>query len=378
MLTQILEKRLLQQQEKNLYRQRVLTEENSKLISFANNDYLGLAKHPLLIAAFKKGAEKFGVGSGGSQLIGGYKTAHQELEAVFADFLGRERALVFANGYMANLGVLTALSSRNASIYQDKYNHASLIDGGVLSRANLTRYLYRDIKLLPKKLKRDKNPIKLIATDGIFSIDGRLAPLPQLAELAKKSHGLLIVDDTHGVGLLGDTGAGSVEHFALKQTDVPLLSFSLAKAFGCSGAIVAGNHVLTENIIQFARTFTFTSALPPALAYAAKASLQIVKTEIWRREKLAYLITYFKKLAAQLELAFIPSDTAIQSLMIGDNNNVLKIQQQLLMQGLQVAAIRPPTVPPNTSRLRITLNCNHTEKQIEKLLENLVALTTKC
>ncbi len=382
MLEYILQERLKNQQGKNLYRKRRVllhAAENSETIynnktyiNFCSNDYLGLANHPAVIKAFKKGAEHYGVGSGASQLITGYSYAHQALEEAFAEFLQRDRALLFSNGYMANIGVLQALARKDDVIYQDKLNHASLIDAGLITKATLKRYQHNDMQQLQHLLAQQTKGHRFIITDSLFSMNGDLAPMAELITTARNHNAWLMVDDAHGIGVLGKNGRGIIEHLQLTQTDIPILVCPLGKAFGCFGAVVAGSNALIENLIQFARTYTYTTAIPPALAVAAKTSLEIVKNEVWRRERLQDLILYFKQGALQRGLKFIPSDSPIQSFIVGNAAQTVCLSEQLSAQGFLISAIRPPTVPFNTARLRITLSCQHQEAQIEQLLDCLM------
>lgn len=389
MLSKILEQRLNNYKQANLYRtRRVLSTPQAvqvncnrkNCISFCSNDYLGLANHPKIIRAFKRGAEQYGVGSGASQLISGYSHAHQELEQAFATFLNRDRTLLFSSGYMANVGVLSALVKKGDVIFQDKFNHASLIDAARLTNASVNRYMHNNIEHLQWLLQTQiQNRIqdkyqKLIASESVFSMQGDIAPLVHLANLAKINNASLMIDDAHGIGVLGVNGRGALEHFSLSQNDVEILICPLGKAFGCMGALVAGSTAMVENLIQFSRSFIYTTALPPAMACAALASLQIVQRESWRREKLQYLITYFKRGARQRNLVFLSSETAIQILILSNAEAALSCSKKLFMQGFLVVAIRPPSVPKNNSCLRITLSCMHEEQHIDSLLDALIAI----
>ena len=377
MLEKNLQERLEHYQQNNLYRQRQQHGHDKSIVSFCSNDYLGLTKHPDVISAFQKAADKYGVGSGASCLITGYQSAHQECEEAFADFLNRDRALLFSNGYMANLGIMQALIKSGDSIYQDKLNHASLIDAGLASKARLHRFKHKDYSHLEKLIAPQARGHRFIITDSLFSMDGDLADLPELVKISKKNQAVLISDDAHGIGVLGKTGRGITEYFNLSQEDVPVLSCPLGKAFGCFGAIVSGSNNLIESLIQFSRSYIYTTGLPPAVAVAAKASLEIIKTETWRRERLFKLIKYFKLGAQERNLIFLPSDAPIQSFVVGSPDKTARLSQLLLSQQLFVYAIRPPTVLPNTSRLRITLNCNHQEAEIDMLLDCLRAAYEK-
>jgi 8-amino-7-oxononanoate synthase len=373
MLDEVLSDRLKNYYEANLYRTRHIYDHKDHCI-FCSNDYLGLTKHPEVIKAFKKYADEYGVGSGASQLITGYSYPHRILEDAFAEFLNRDRSLLFSSGYLANIGVVTALMDNESVIFEDKLNHASLIDAGMFSKAKVHRYAHNDIKHLESYLLKSNHQQKLIITDGVFGMDGDIAKLPELSILARQHNAWLMVDDAHSIGVLGNNGGGTLEHFNLQQQDVPILVCPLGKAFGCCGAIVAGTNALIESLIQFARTYIYNTAIPPAIAGALYASLHVIKKETWRREKLTYLINYFKQQANIRNLTFLPSATPIQSFIIGDAKTSLIISEKLLSRGFVAVAIRPPTVPQNTSRLRISLNCLHTEKQINDLLDNLAEI----
>ena len=341
-----------------------------QVINFCSNDYLGLANHPLLKKALQKGVDDYGLGSGSAHLICGHSKAHKKLEEELAAFTGRERVLLYSTGYMANLGVISALMQRDEQVCADRLNHASLIDGVILSRANFWRYPHGDITALAQHLT-DKPLRTLIVTDGVFSMDGDLTPLPGLVSLSKRYQAGLLVDDAHGFGVLGRLGGGIVEHFALSQEDVPILMGTLGKAFGVFGAFIAGSEDLIELLIQKSRTFIYTTALPPAIAIATCASIKLIQTESWRREKLNSLIVRFRQGALQQGWTLLPSFTPIQALVVGEAEQALKLSQQLLTHGFLVSAIRPPTVPKGTARLRITFSASHEEIDIDKLLEAL-------
>jgi 8-amino-7-oxononanoate synthase len=337
--------------------------------SFISNDYLGLANHPTLKNALIAGAEKYGVGSGASHLLGGHSRAHQQLEEELAAFTGRDRALLFSTGYMANLGVLTALLAKGDCILQDKLNHASLLDGGLASGADFRRYLHANINSLEKYLLRPSSKKTLVATDGVFSMDGDIAPLPALSALCKKHDALLMVDDAHGFGVLGKTGAGTCEHFSLTQDDAPVLMGTLGKALGSFGAFVAGSNDMIEMLIQFARTYIYTTAIPPAQAAVTSAALRLLDTESWRREKLQTNIAFFRKTAQQHSLPLMASATAIQPMLVGSSERVMRVAEQLRVRGFLVGAVRPPTVAEGSARLRITLSSAHDEKNITQLMD---------
>ncbi|UOG92700.1 MAG: 8-amino-7-oxononanoate synthase [Candidatus Thiothrix sulfatifontis] len=343
-------------------------------LTFCSNDYLGLANHPAVIRAFQQAANTYGVGSGAAHLVNGHSRPHQQLEEALAAFTGRERALLFSTGYMANLGVVNALlSGRNDVVYADRLNHASLVDAALLSGATLIRYPHNDTTSLGKRLLAHEGdaPTQLILTDGVFSMDGDVAPLAKLALMARQHEAWLMVDDAHGFGVLGNTGAGLVEAAGLNQDDMPILMGTLGKALGTAGAFIAGSHDLIEYLIQTARTWIYTTAQPPAVAAATLVSLQLVATESWRREHLRNLIQQFRTGATQLGLPLMPSDTAIQPLLVGSSEHALAVSRQLEECGILVTAIRPPTVPAGTARLRITLSAAHTAEEVERLLDAL-------
>ena len=342
-------------------------------LCFCSNDYLGLAQHPAIISAAKKAMDDYGFGSGASHLVIGHSRVHHELEEKLADFTGRPRALLFSTGYMANVGTIRGLLRPGDNVFQDQLNHASLLDGGWLSRANFNRYQHSNTQDLQSQLNGidTKKSRTLVVTDGVFSMDGDIAPLPELAKQTKTSGSWLMVDDAHGFGILGKGGRGCINHFDLSIDDVPVLIGTFGKAFGTAGAFVAGSETLIETLIQNARPYIYTTAMPPAVAAATSASLDIIEAEDWRREKLQRLIAQFRAGIAQLGLDVLPSSTPIQPVMIGDAQQAMAISQALAEQGILVGAIRPPTVPENTARLRITLTASHTEKHIEQLLTSL-------
>ncbi|MEE4912209.1 8-amino-7-oxononanoate synthase [Pseudomonas alliivorans] len=371
--------RLEARRHEHLYRQRPLLQtpqgplvvvDGKPLLAFCNNDYMGLANHPEVIAAWQAGAERWGVGGGASHLVIGHSTPHHELEEALAEMTGRPRALLFSNGYMANLGTVTALVGQGDTVLEDRLNHASLLDAGLLSGARFSRYLHNDVTSLESRLKTAVGDT-LVVTDGVFSMDGDVADLPELSRAAKAKGAWLMVDDAHGFGPLGANGAGLVEHFGLSMEDVPVLIGTLGKSFGTSGAFVAGSEELIETLIQFARPYIYTTSQPPALACATLKSLELLRTEQWRREHLSHLIRQFRQGAEQLGLQLMDSFTPIQPILIGDAGRALRLSQLLRERGVMVTAIRPPTVPVGSARLRVTLSAAHTEAQVQLLLNAL-------
>ena len=340
------------------------------VLNFCSNDYLGLANHPSVVSAFKSAVDQYGVGSGSAHLICGHSAAHHALEEELAEFTGRDRALLFSTGYMANLGVMLALLGRGDAVFEDRLNHASLLDGGLMSGASFKRYWHGDVEHLNSHLKKASGQ-KLIVTDGVFSMDGDFAPLPALSIAAKAQDAWLMVDDAHGLGVLGKQGGGLLEYYGLKQADVPILMGTLGKGFGTFGAFVAGSEDLIETLIQKARTYIYTTALPAAVAEATRASLKLVIAESWRRDKLKKLAERFSVGARQLGLQLMNSTSPIQPIVIGENQKVIEISQALLQAGFLVSAIRPPTVPQGSARLRVTFSALHDEAHVDSLLDAL-------
>ncbi len=345
--------------------------EGHKYLNFCSNDYLGLASHPAITRAFVEAANTYGVGSGAAHLVNGHSREHHALEEELAAFTGRERALLFSTGYMANMGVISALCAKGDLVLEDKLNHASLIDGALLSRADFQRFTHNDVEHAQQRLQKSSAELKLVVVDGIFSMDGDLAPLDKLSALCKKQHASLMVDDAHALACAGASGRGSCEIFNLTRDDVPILVGTLGKAFGTFGAFVAGSETLIESLIQFARTYVYTTALPPAVAAATRASLRLVQEENWRREKLTSNIRLFREQSAREGWALLPSESAIQPLILGDEAKALEVSKKLRERGIWVSAIRPPTVPKGSARLRITLSAAHEQTHILRLLEAL-------
>ena len=371
--------RLAARQADHLYRHRPLLDspqgpevvvDGQQLLAFCNNDYLGLANHPQVIEAWQTGAARWGVGGGASHLVIGHSTPHHALEEALAEFTGRPRALLFSNGYMANLGAVTALVGQGDTVLEDRLNHASLLDAGLLSGARFNRYLHNDPASLANRLAKACGNT-LVVTDGVFSMDGDVADLPALAREAKANDAWLMVDDAHGFGTLGVNGGGIVEHFGLSVAQVPVLMGTLGKAFGTSGAFVAGSEELIESLIQFARPYIYTTSQPPALACATLKSLELLRTEHWRREHLNTLINQFRRGAEQIGLQLMDSFTPIQPILMGDSARALRLSKRLRECGVLVTAIRPPTVPAGSARLRVTLSAAHTEAQVQLLLSVL-------
>jgi 8-amino-7-oxononanoate synthase len=346
--------------------------DGQSLVNFCSNDYLGLAHHPALATAMQGASEEFGSGSGAAHLVCGHSHHHHALEEELASFLNRQRALLFSTGYMANQGVISSFSGRNEVVLADRLNHASLLDGARLAGARQLRYPHRDW-MAAKRLLDAHDNTSLLATDGVFSMDGDVAPLTELASLCRQHDAWLVVDDAHGIGVLGATGGGSVEQAGLDAAAVPLLVGTLGKALGSFGAFVAGDDEIIELLMQKARSYIYTTALPPPVAAATRAALRICQAESWRRERLQALIRRFRQGALQLNLRLADSATAIQPLLVGDSRRALALSAALRSAGFWVSAIRPPTVPAGGERLRITLSAAHHERDIDTLLEALSA-----
>jgi 8-amino-7-oxononanoate synthase len=340
-------------------------------LSFCSNDYLGLASDPRLVDAFKQGAERFGVGSGAAHLVSGHSYAHQALEEDLAEFTGRPRALLFSTGYMANLGVVAALTGRGDTVFEDRLNHASLIDAALLAGARLVRYKHSDIASLTARLRQADSGTRLIASDGVFSMDGDCAPLPGLSAAAVEHNAWLLIDDAHGFGVLGNQGRGWFADQFPDPAPNTILMATLGKALGTFGAFVAGSNALIETLIQQSRTFIYTTASPPAIAWAARTALQLVRDGQDLRDRLDALIRRFREGAAQLGLPLMDSATPIQPLLLGEAGTALSFSDALRRRGILVTPIRPPTVPRGAARLRVTFSARHAPEHVDRLLEAL-------
>lgn len=354
---------------------RQIVVDGRELLNFASNDYLGLAAEPRVRAALQAGVDRWGVGSSASHLVCGHATVHQALEEALAAFTRRPRALLFSSGYAANLGVITALLGPRDRVFQDRLNHASLIDGGRQCGAHFAWYAHNDPADLEARLAAAPNPERrsLVVSDGTFSMDGDLCPLDGLVAAARRHDAWLMIDDAHGLGVHGTGGCGTVDPRHFGVAEVPVLVGTLGKAFGTAGAFVAGSQVLIETLVQRARNYIYTTALPPALAAATLESLRIAGAEDWRRERLVELVTRFRAGACQLglRLRLAPSATPIQPLLVGESAAALSLSATLEAQGLLVPAIRPPTVPAGTARLRISFTAAHEPADVDRLLEAL-------
>jgi len=345
--------------------------QGDELLAFCSNDYLGLAHHPRVVEAFTAAAQEWGVGSGASHLVSGHCREHHALEEELAAFAGRQRALLFSTGYMANLAVVSTLLGRGDHVFEDRLNHASLLDAGLASGARFARYRHADVAALAARLERVGTGRAMVVTDGVFSMAGDVAPLPELAAACRARGAWLFVDDAHGLGVLGAGGRGSVAAAGLDADDVPILMGTLGKAFGTFGAFVAGSHELVETLLQQARTYIYTTALPPAVAAATRASLHVMQDEPWRRIRVLEHVARFRREAAGLGLRMLESATPIQPVVLGSEAAAVAASDALRAQGLWVPAIRPPTVPAGSSRLRITFSAAHEPADVDRLLEAL-------
>ncbi len=344
--------------------------DGAEVLSFCSNDYLGLANHPALIAAMQKAIATAGVGSGASHLVTGHHQMHHALEQTLAGFVGLPAALCFSSGYMANLGVVTAMIRRGDAIFADKLNHASLNDAAVLARADLHRYQHNDLVQLEGQLSASKAPRKLVLADAVFSMDGDMAPVPELLALCERYDAWLMLDDAHGFGVLGEQGQGALSHFGVKSPRIIYMA-TLGKAAGVSGAFVAAEQIVIDYLLQQARTYIYTTATPPALAATTLAAIDVMRFDSARRTHLHTLIAYLKEHLHLDRWQLMPSDTAIQPVLVGGNEDAVRLSEHLLTKGILVPAIRPPTVPKDTARLRISLSAAHSIADVQRLVDVL-------
>ena len=341
------------------------------LLNFCSNNYLSLANHPSMIEAATAAASRYGTSTSASHLIAGHNTLHEDLEGKIAEFTGAEKAILFSTGYMANLAVPDTFLGRNDLLVQDRLNHASIIDGGKITNAKVLRYKHNDADAAERLLEATEHNRKLLITDSVFSMDGDVAPIARLHSACKKHDAVLMVDDAHGFGVIGDTGKGSLETVGLTPSGNILMLGTLSKACGSFGAFVAGDAVYIDTLLQHARPFIYTTALPSPVVAASIKALELIQTEAWRREKLNENVTYFRSQAEQAHIPLAPSSTPIQPVIIGDNQTTLKISQNLFQKGFMVVAIRPPTVAVGEARLRITLMTDHTKEDMDRLIDCL-------
>jgi 8-amino-7-oxononanoate synthase len=371
-----LQKELEQRKVDGLLRQRRLLDSpqaehivaNQKpFLSFCSNDYLGLANHPELIAAMQKAAGDSGVGSGASNLITGHHRYHDSLEKQLARFVDLPAALLFSTGYMANIGVIGALMGRGDAVFADKLNHACLNDGAYFSYADFHRYPHNDVAALEKLLQASKARHKMIAADAVFSMDGDIAPIPEYLALCEKYDAYLYLDDAHGFGVLGEHGQGSLNHFNIKSPRIIVMA-TLGKAAGVAGAFVAGEQVVIDYLIQKAKSYVYSTPAPPALSATLSASVQLIEQGDHLRANLYTLIAYLKENLKLKKWKLLESDTAVQPLIIGGNEESLAVSDYLQTHGILVPAIRPPTVPTGTARLRISLSAAHSLDDVKQLV----------
>jgi 8-amino-7-oxononanoate synthase len=337
-------------------------------LAFCSNDYLGLANHPRVVKAAVEAAERHGVGQGASHLLSGHSVVHERLESALAQFVQMPRALHFSSGYQANIGAVSALAGAEDTVFSDALNHASLIDGARLSRARVVRYPHLDLDFLDEALASSAGGARVVVTDAVFSMDGDIAPVAALLELCERRDALLLLDDAHGFGVLGPQGRGTPAHFGVSSARIVYVG-TLGKAAGVSGAFVSGTQDVIETVLQRARSYVYTTAAPAMLAAAVEASLELIRTEEWRRERLRGLVASLRRALPGIGLK--PSDTPIQPLVLGANSAALDAAAKLRDSGILVPAIRPPTVPEGTSRLRISLSAAHDDQDISRLAAGL-------
>ncbi|HEX4798286.1 MAG TPA: 8-amino-7-oxononanoate synthase [Burkholderiales bacterium] len=375
MIFQRLADRLDETARRGLIRRRLVREgpqgprivvDGREYLAFCSNDYLGLANHPRIVEAAIDAALRHGVGEGASHLLSGHSVVHERLEKKLAEFVEKPRALLFSSGYQANIGAITALAGPEDAIFSDALNHASLIDGVRLSRAEVVRYPHADLKFLERALADSRARTRLVVTDGVFSMDGDIAPLPAMLDLCERHDAWLLVDDAHGFGVIGSEGRGSPAHFGLRSPRIVYVG-TLGKAAGVAGAFVAGAPEVVEIVLQRARTYIYTTAGPALLAAAVEASLQLIRDEGWRRGRLRQLIGALKQALHGTDVVFVPSDTPIQPLIIGASGEAVTASAALRERGILVPAIRPPTVPEGTARLRVSLSAAHSEQDVARL-----------
>lgn len=369
------------QKSKNLHRSslpitgkqsRFITVGDKRYLNFSSNDYLGLASDPTLVNAWKKGADLFGIGSGGSYLVTGYNQVHHDVTQQLQEWLGLEAIALFSSGYSANQAMIKLLLNKNDLLIQDKLNHASLIEAGIYSEANMQRFKHNDLQHLNTLLDKSKSIVnKLVVSEGVFSMDGDCAPVADLQYTCKVNKAWLMIDDAHGLGVLGKEGKGSLVQQNLNNSDVQIYMATFGKALGVGGAFVSGSTQLIDYINNFSKPYIYTTGLPPAMVYCIGVAAQIVQTQQWRRDQLMELISYFKLLAAQYNIPLMPSDTPIQPILIGSSSLTLAISKTLKENGIWTTAIRPPTVPNNSARLRVTLTANHNKQDVALLVDQI-------
>ena len=367
--------------QQHLYRQtipvtgkqsRYLDVNGKQFLNFSSNDYLGLASDLALVKAWQQGAELFGIGSGGSYLVTGYNQVHHDVTQQLQEWLGVDAIALFNSGYSANQAIIKLLLSKSDLLIQDKLNHASLMEAGSLSPAKMQRFKHNDVQQLSTILeKHSQIENKLVISEGVFSMDGDTSPVQAIKQQCKNQNAWLMVDDAHGLGVLGKNGAGSAVEQGLKNSDLDIYMATFGKALGVGGAFVSGSSALIDYITNFSKPYIYTTGLPPAMVYCIGEAARIAETEQWRRDHLAELIRYFQQLANQVGLPLLPSVSAIQPILLGDSQLAMTVCDELKQQGIWTSAIRPPTVPTNTARLRITLTVNHQKQDIQFLVNKI-------
>jgi len=368
-------------QQQHLYRETVpVTGKQSRYIdvagkqylNFSSNDYLGLASDPALIKAWQKGADLFGIGSGGSYLVTGYNQVHHDVTQQLQAWLGVEAIALFNSGYSANQAMIKLLLSNNDLLLQDKLNHASLMEAGSHSAAKMQRFKHNDLQQLCSLLQKYSDiKNKLVISEGVFSMDGDTSPIQALKDQCAEHNAWLMIDDAHGLGVSGKNGAGSAVAQGLKNSELDIYMATFGKALGVGGAFVSGSKVLIDYITNFSKPYIYTTGLPPAMVYCIGEAARLAETDQWRRDHLAELVAYFKQLAKQHNIPLMPSDSAIQPVLIGESDLAITVSEQLKKQGIWTTAIRPPTVPKQTARLRITLTVNHQKQDIQLLVNKI-------
>ncbi len=356
---------------------RLLRSEGQQYLNFSSNDYLGLANHPKIVEAWREGAKHYGVGCGGSPLVTGFQGPHYQLEQLLCEWQGRPAALLFNSGFSANQGLIKTLLGKNDLLLQDKLNHASLIEAGMLSGCQSKRFAHNQLEQLSQRLAARKQQNCLVITEGVFSMGGDQAPLKAIAQLCHQHNSWLMVDDAHGVGCLGEQGRGSLNQQQVGSSDVQIQMLTFGKALGVSGATLLCDHDLQDYLINFDKSYVYSTAMPAAQAMAISAAIELVRSDPHYQQQLQTNISLFKALAAELAIPLGKSNTAIQPVLIGSSERALLCSERLKQQGFWVSAIRPPTVPPNTARLRITLSSHHQREDIHALLAALASILSE-
>jgi len=381
-----IEAQLAERKAQGLYRQTRTTQgqqgryieiDGKRYLNFSSNDYLGLASDPELISAWQKGADLYGVGSGGSLLVTGYNQAHQDLNEQLKSWLGVDALALYSSGYSANQAIIKLLMDKNGLLLQDRLNHASLMEAGSLSPAKMCRFKHNDMAHLETLLNKQQNPNSLIISEGVFSMDGDTAPIAPLINKTDHHNAWLMIDDAHGLGVLGEKGRGSIVDAGRANNEAQIYMATFGKALGVGGAFVAGSQSFIDYLTNFSKPYIYTTGLPPAMAYTIGCAATMAEKQQWRRDKLMQLISDFRQLAARHDIELGESQTAIQPLIIGDSKKAVQIADQLKALGFWVTAIRPPTVPVNTARLRLTITTSHEKQDIENLINAIATILSE-